>query len=100
MPFPAWGSRSRGTHLILPTSANGRLLADSRRTFRQGSGGDSTCISLEVLPMKVPVLIYEGFAEFEMTLLGFIARQEKSVISTVARATPPGDRRRRADSPG
>lgn len=34
--------------------------------------------------MRLLVLIYEGFAEFEMTLLGFVARQEKNEIVTTA----------------
>lgn len=34
--------------------------------------------------MKLLVLVYEGFAEFEVTLLGFVARQEKNDVVTVA----------------
>ncbi len=34
--------------------------------------------------MKILVLVYESFAEFEMTLLGFVARQEGNEIVTVA----------------
>lgn len=35
-------------------------------------------------PKRILILIYEGFAEFEMSLLGFIAVEEKNSIVTAA----------------
>ncbi|MCL4516173.1 MAG: DJ-1/PfpI family protein [Firmicutes bacterium] len=34
--------------------------------------------------MKILVLVYEGFAEFEMTLLGYVAREERNEVVTAA----------------
>lgn len=34
--------------------------------------------------MKILILVYEGFAEFEITFLGYVAREEKNEVVTVA----------------